>query len=149
MIQKRCFSNRCAQVFFTLSLMALAVACGGKKEPNEDLQQAFKLHQEAVNIYNQAGEQLAKLMANGDSLFIKANQQDLDSISRSLKAWNEQLVEVPGFEEAHDHSGHDHSGHDHHHAKQPELTPQQHLQVQQHLLQEIRAIEKRIDQIKE
>ena len=125
------------------------MACGGKKEPNEDLQQAFKLHQEAVNIHNQAGEQLAKLMANGDSLFIQANQKDLDSISRSLKAWNEQLVEVPGFEEAHDHSGHDHSGHDHHHAKQPELTPQQHLQVQQHLLQEIRAIEKRIDQIKE
>lgn len=149
MIQKRCFSKCCAHVFFTLGLIALAVACGGKKEPNEDLQQAFKLHQEAVNIHNQADQQLAELMTNGDSLFIEANQKDLDSISRSLKAWNEQLVEVPGFEEAHDHSGHDHSGHDHHHDKQPELTPQQHLQVQQHLLQEIRAIEKRINQIKE
>ena len=115
-----------------------------KKKPNEDLQQAFKLHQEAINIRNQTADQLTKLTANGDSLFVKAYKKDLDSISRSLKAWDEQLVEVPGFEEAHDHSGHDH-----HHDEQTELTPEQHLEVQQYLLQEIRAIEKRINQIKE
>ena len=97
-----------------------------------------------MNIRNQTADQLAKLTANEDSLFVKAYKKDLDSISRSLKAWDEQLVEVPGFEEEHDHSGHDH-----HHDEQPELTPEQHLEVQQYLLQEIRAIEKSINQIKE
>ena len=144
MIQKRDFSNPCKQLFLTLGLIALLVACGDKKNPNEDLQQAFKLHQEAMNIRNQTVDQLAKLTVNGDSLFVKAYKKDLDSISRSLKVWDEQLVEVPGFEEAHDHSGHNH-----HHDEQPKLTPEQHLQVQQHLLQQIRAIEKSINQIKE
>ena len=142
-MQKRDFSRRCKQLFLTLGLIALLVSCGDKKKSNADLQQAFKLHQEAMNIRNQAVDQLAKLIANGDSLFVKAYKKDLDSISRSLKAWDEQLVEVPGFEEAHDHSGHDHPD------EQLELTPEQHLQVQQHLLQEIRAIEKSINQIKE
>ena len=144
MIQKRDFSNCCKQLFITLGLIALLVACGDKKHQNEDLEQAFKLHQEAIIIRNQMADQLAKLTANVDSLFVKAYKNDLDSISRSLKAWDEQLVEVPGFEEAHDHSGHDH-----HHDEQPELTPEQHLQVQEHLLQEIRAIEKSINKIKE
>ena len=149
MIQKRNFSNRCKQFFLTLGLIALLVACGDKKKPSEDLQQAFKLHQEAMSIRSQINDQLAKLTTNGDSLFLKAFKKDLDSINRSLKDWDEKLVEVPGFEEEHDHSGHDHSGHDHHHDDEPELTPEQHLQVQQHLLEEIRAIETRINQVKE
>ena len=150
MIQIRDFSNRFNQRFLTLGLIVLLVACGDKKKANKDLQEAFKLHQEAVNIRNQTVDQLAILTANEDSLFIKAYKNDLDSISRSLKAWDEQLVEVPGFEEEHDHSGHDHDhDHDHDHGQQGELTPEQHLQVQQHLLQQIRAIEKSINQIKQ
>ena len=150
MIQIRDFSNRFNQCFLTLGLIVLLVACGDKKKTNKDLQEAFKLHQEAVNIRNQTVDQLAILTANEDSLFIKAYKNDLDSISRSLKAWDEQLVEVPGFEEEHDHSGHDHDhDHDHDHGEQGELTPEQHLQVQQHLLQQIRAIEKSINQIKQ
>ena len=149
MIQKRNFSKHFVQFFLTLGLIILVVACSDKKKPNEDLQQAFKLHQEAMNIRSQTDDQLTKLTANVDSLFVMAYKKELDSISHLLKAWDDQLVEVPGFEEAHDHSGHDHSGHDHHHDEQPKLTPQQHLEVQQHLLQEIRAIEKRINQIKE
>ena len=143
-MKKRYLSNRCKPLFLTLGLITLFVACGDKKKLSEDLQQAFKLHQEAVNIRNQMADQLAELAANSDSLFVKTYRKDLDSISRSLKTWDEQLVEVPGFEEEHDHSGHDH-----HHDEQPELTPEQHLEVQQYLLQEIRAIEKSINQIKE
>ena len=117
-------------------------ACSHDKKPDENLQQAFKMHQDAVKIRNQVANHLDKLNANEDPLFVTAYKENLDSISRALETWDGQLVEVPGFEESHDHSGHDH-----HHDKQPELTSEQHLQVQQHLLQEIRKIEKRINQI--
>ena len=146
MIQKIDFSNRCQQLIFTFGLIVLSVACGNQKKTNEDLQQAFKLHQEAMNVRDQTVDQLAKLTANEDSLFVKTYKKDLDSISRALEAWDEQLVEVPGFEDDHDHSGHDH---DHDHDEQPDMTPEQHLEVQQYMLQQIRAIEKSINQIKE
>ena len=123
------------------------MACSDKKRPDEDLKQAFKLHQAAIALRNYTGDQLAEL-TKGDSLFVQAYKVDLDSISHSLAAWDDQLVEVPGFEEEHDHSAHDHSGHAHDHDEQPDLSPEQHLQIQQYLLQEIQAIEKRINQVK-
>ena len=59
--------------------MALLVACGDKKKINEDLQQAFALHQKAMNIRDKTADQLTKLTANEDSLFVKAHKKDLDS----------------------------------------------------------------------
>ena len=114
------------------------------------MQQAFEIHEEAVAVHKQTEAKLTKLTSNEDSLFVSTYKVELNSISNSLKSWEEQLVEVPGFE--HEHSGHDHDhDHDHehhHHHDQPNLTPAQHLEVQQHLLKEIQAIEKRIDEIK-
>lgn len=144
MIHKRGFSKGCRQISTTLLLLVMIMACSHDKKPGKNLQQAFKIHQDAVKIRNQVAGHLDKLNANEDSLFVTAYKENLDSISRALETWDEQLVEVPGFEEAHDHSGHDH-----HHDEQPELTPEQHLQVQQHLFKEIQTIEKSINQIKE
>ncbi|WP_425237089.1 hypothetical protein [Ulvibacterium sp.] len=127
-------------------ILALSSACGDKKQMNEDLQRAFELHKEAMEIRHMTQDQIAQLKANTDSLFVKTYTKDLQSISHSLDAWDEQLVEVPGFEEEHDHSGHNH---EHHHDEHPELTPKQHLEVQQHLLEEIKAIAIKIDNIKE
>ncbi len=133
-----------------LGIIALSSACGDK-QMNKDLQQAFELHKEAIKIRQMAQDQMAKLQANKDSLFVETYTKDLQSISSSLEAWDEQLVEVPGFEEEHDHSDHDHSDHDHHHHhdEQQELTPKQHLEVQQHLLEEIQAIAEKVNNIKE
>lgn len=135
--------------------MVLLLACGGNEKPHKDLQQAFELHEEAMKIRNQTGDELAKLTTIEDSLFVATYKTDFESIASSLKEWDDQLVEVPGFEHAdghdhsgHDHSGHDHSGHDHGHGEQQELTPEQHLEVQQHLLQEIKAMAEKVDQIK-
>ncbi|WP_422080141.1 hypothetical protein [Ulvibacterium sp.] len=152
MIQRTCLVRLRKLRILILGILALSFACGDKKQKGEDLQQAFELHQEAIEIRQMTQDQVAHLKANTDSLFVKMYTKDLQSISRSLEAWDEQLVEVPGFEEEHDHSGHDHSGHDHdhhHHDAHPELTPKQHLEVQQHLLEEIKAIAIKIDNIKE
>jgi ABC-type nickel/cobalt efflux system permease component RcnA len=136
-------SKLCQQAILIFGSMVLMISCGVKEKPNEELQQAFRLHQEAVKIRNQVEENLKILNANEDSLFINVYRSKLDSIRLSLITWDEQLVEVPGFEEEHDHSGHDH----HHHDDPPELSSEQHLEVQQFLLDEIRRIEKDINQI--
>lgn len=144
MRQRIDITNCSKQLFFMVLLVTSMVACGDKKQ-HEDLQQAFKLHQDAINIREQIADQITKLVTNQDSLFAATYKTDLDAISLSLKTWDEQLVEVPGFEEEHDHSGHDH----HHHHTETELTPGQHLELQQHLLQEIQTIEARIKEIAE
>lgn len=134
-----------------LGILALSLACSDKKQTSEELQQAFELHEKAIKIRQMAQDQMDQLQANKDSLFVEAHAKDLQSLSSSLEAWDGQVVEVPGFEEEHDHSHHDHSDHDHHHhhGEQQELTPKQHLEVQQHLLEEIQAIAEKINTIKE
>ncbi|BFP40559.1 hypothetical protein FGF1_14040 [Flavobacteriaceae bacterium GF1] len=133
-----------------LGILALSLSCSDKKQTNEDLQQAFELHEKAIKIRQMAQDQMDQLQANKDSLFVEAYAKDLRSLSSSLEAWDGQVVEVPGFEEEHDHSDHDHSDHDHHHhGEQQELTPKQHLEVQQHLLDEIQAIAEKINTINE
>lgn len=152
MIQRKCQIRLRKLRILILGILVLSFACSDKKQMSEDLQQAFELHKEAIEIRQMTQDQVDHLKANTDSLFVKMYIKDLQSISRSLVAWDEQLVEVPGFEEEHDHSGHNHSGHDHdHHHRDahPELTPKQHLEVQQHLLEEIKAIAIQIDNIKE
>ena len=151
MIQRKRLIRPCKLLVLMLGIITLSSACGDKKQTDADLQQAFEFHKEAIKIRQMTQDQMVQLQANKDSLFVAAFANDLQSISRSLETWDEQLVEVPGFEEEHDHSGHDHSDHDHHHHhdEQQELTPKQHLEVQQHLLEEIQAIAEKINNIKE
>ncbi len=120
------------------------MSCGGSEKPSEELTQAFKLHEEAVSIRNQVADQIAKLEGSTDSLFVEANKSNLDSFRISLNVWNEQLVEVPGFEAAHEHEGHHHD-----HDEPLDLTPKQHLEVQQHLLSEIKALAESVNQIEQ
>lgn len=130
-----------------ISLVSLVTACSDKKEKDEDLVEAFRIHQEAIKIRQSTQEQIEKLTTLTDSAFIATHGNSLDSISESLSQWDEQLVEVPGFEEEHHH--HDHAGHDHDHdhSEGPDLTPQQHLEVQQYLLEDIKIIAEKVDQI--
>ena len=137
-----------------LGIIALLTACGDKAKTNKDLQQAFEFHLEALEVRQTIKGQMAQLMANTDSLFVATHKGALDSLNGALESWDEQLVEVPGFEEEHDHSHHDHSDHDHsdhdhhhHDHAQQELTPKQHLEVQQHLLEEIKAIAEKVGAI--
>ncbi len=129
--------------FLVMGLVFLAMACGGKEKHGEDLQQAYKLHSEATHIRKQIADELSKLNDDTDSTFVRTYEQDLDSIKLLLSDWDEQVVEIPGFDE----EDHEHEGHDHSEKVEQELTPEQHLEVQQYLLTEIRKIAERINQI--
>ncbi|MEM7109323.1 MAG: hypothetical protein AAF519_13950 [Bacteroidota bacterium] len=144
MILRKNFAKDQLKVLTFLMFLVTIMACSHDKKPDENLQQAFKIHEDAVSLRNQIAGELEKLNAMEDSLFVATHSENLDAIAGALKNWDEQLVEVPGFEEEHDHEGHDH----HHHDEQTELTSEQHLQVQQHLFDEIQKIEKSISEIK-
>jgi len=156
MIEIKYLINTCKPLLLMFGLIAMLAACGGEKKVDEDLQKAFDTHLEAVKVRQTVKDQLEKLTASADSLFTATYKNDLVAIEQALKTWDEDLVEVPGFEHEHDHAehehDHDHSGHDHdhdhhHHDEGPELAPKQHLEVQQFLLKEIKAIAAQVNQL--
>jgi len=147
------------EILISLALIFIFFACGESKQ-DESLIKAFELHNESMEVRKSTEEKISVLLANQDSAFTAKHSATLDSLNSALAAWDEQVIEVPGFEHSHndhhhDHSGHehDHEGHDHDHSHshgdEPDLTPKQHLDVQQHLLDEIKALEKAIGDIKE
>lgn len=142
MIIKKWILNQC----IIIGIITLLIGCNNNKKSHSDLQKAFEFHQEAIKIRQITDKDMSLLNGNKDSSFIKTYKRDLDSISILLNSWDEVLIEVPGFDEDHDHSGHDH---DHDHDKLPELTAEQHLEVQQHLLKEIRRIAEKVNNIKD
>jgi ABC-type nickel/cobalt efflux system permease component RcnA len=106
-----------------------------KNDPR--LIEAHDYHQQAGKIRESLGQQLSN--AEADSLL----HSTLEEFKLALKEWDEAFVEVPGFEHDHDHD-HDEEGHDHHHhhAAAPNLSAQEHLDLQKHLLDEIKELEK-------
>ncbi len=138
---------------------ALLAGCNSGEKVDEDLQTAFKIHEEAVEVRKKIADQINTFKENTDSLFVESYKSDLDSIRLLLEAWDDQLVEVPGFDHEHDHSDHDdehdHSGHDHDHdhdhdhENTPELSPEQHLEVQKHLLSQIKLIAEYVSQLEQ
>lgn len=123
-----------------LGLSALMMSCGNKNHHSKELKQAHDLHQQAVEIRGQVSEAVNLLKSNADSVALES----ICSLEQLLLAWDEQLVEVPGFEEEHEHG----PNCNHDHGYEQELTPEQHLEIQQHLLQEITSIAEGIDKIK-
>lgn len=148
MIQYSNFMTKCKQFILILSLLTLSIACGDNKN-KEVLRQAFDIHEEAVKVRGRVSDKMTRLSSIQDTTFLMTFKADLDSIAVALEEWDEQLVEVPGFDEEHDHSGHDHSGHEHDHDNEPQLTPAQHVELQQFLLQEIKSLEEKINLIQE
>ena len=113
-------------------------ACQNQKKENDPvLEEAYQLHVEAIQIQQEVEPKL-------DSL-VKLDSVRFDSIRMAFKTWEENLVEVPGFEHDHDHHGHDHHHHDHG-PSQPEVTPQQMKAIQNESLQNIKKIKALVEQ---
>ncbi|MEL6557086.1 MAG: hypothetical protein AAFQ94_02815 [Bacteroidota bacterium] len=135
-----------AVIFF----LTFTISCNTTKKVDKDLQQAFELHEKSMSIRNQVDGKVNTLFSDKDSIEVNGQVQYLDSIKMTLKNWDEQMIEVPGFEDEHDHAGHDHAGHDHdhdHNHDKVELTSKQHLEVQQHLFEEIQSIAGELDKL--
>jgi len=113
-----------------------AVAACQSPQTSDELKQAGKIHLHALALS-------AKLENSLDSLgqTTTVPPDSLAAWKRELKAWEENLVEVPGLEPEHDH---DHEGHDHHHAAPPNITDADMLNVQKEALRQLQALEIRI-----
>ncbi len=135
-------------ITIAFGILVIVASCKEKK-PDQNLQKAFDIHTEAMKVREQADQKLHALMENNDSAFVAAYGFKLDSLHSLIEEWDHQVIEVPGFE--HDHGDHDH-GHDHHHhhhdhGTELDLSPAEHLEVQEFLFDEIKSVENAIDQI--
>lgn len=119
---------------FTLSIFLISCFGGHKHDPI--LTEAFEIHNQSLAISKEARNALDKI-TDSDSIKLQLESR--------LAQWNENIIEVPGFEHHHDHS-HDH-GHHHHNHSTLELLPTDMLRVQKEFLDSIRIIHTEIQNL--
>jgi uncharacterized phage infection (PIP) family protein YhgE len=159
--------NKLQSFFLGCLSMLLIVACQDNPQDNPTLQEAFKLHKEAIAVHDEIMPQMKSLSELKDGLQQEMNQiqiraeamdmerfealqqahQQLAQADSSMRSWMSNLAEVPGFEDHdHGHEGHDHDhDHAHHHGDGPKLTPEQVLEVQQEQLKQIQQLKSDMD----
>lgn len=130
------------------------LGCGDGK--GRGMAPAFAVHMRAVGVYEAtrpALDSAQMLLAALDTEMqetgpvtapaavarLEALKQTYDRLAAAdsaVRNWPAQLVEVPGFEDPHDHTGHDHA-HDHTHDPLSDLPPAEMLALQEVLLARI------------
>ena len=137
---------------YTLALVGLVLSlmgCHGHDDTEVLQAQALALHDSILVVETQINDALAQVTAQvttqDDSRQLARPIRDsLAAIWADLVTWNSYVIEPPGG----DHDGHDHAhGHAHDHAPPPDMTPQQMVEVQQALLDEIRTLQARLEQL--
>lgn len=119
----------------SLTLLSLIILSCRPQKIDPRLAEAHEYHQQAGQIRENLNQQLADM--EGDNLTLITVQE----FKRALEDWDEAWVEVPGFEHDHDHD-HEEEGnnHHHHHIAAPNLSTDEHLELQKHLLKEIKQL---------
>jgi len=122
---------------FIITMPLFGIILFGCQSQKDDpsLIEAHDYHQQAGQIREKIGQQLSNTEVDSSM------HATLEDFKQALKEWDEARVEVPGFEHDHDHD-HGEEGHGHHHHAAPNLSPKEHLELQQHLLDEIKGLEK-------
>lgn len=122
--------------------MILFAACQSS-EPDPQLKLAFEEHEAGLLVYDSLKNVLSSIQA--DSLLAE-DQQKLVDLQEASTQWEASVVEIPGFEHAHDHDhehGHDHDhdhSHDHSNDNLSDLPPAEMLELQQALKQEAQRL---------
>lgn len=126
------------------------ISCGTNSEEHKILHEAFDVHLEALEIKKEMEPDLQQLRHFNNSIQVQgkalSNEEmnftkSISSLESRLRNWEENHVEVPGFEhEGHDHSGHDHSGHDHSHTPKLQIPASDILIIQKEFKDSILAI---------
>ncbi len=135
---------------FILSLLVL-IACQDNK-PDPQLVQAFEVHKSSLATFDSLLVELRTLKSQSLS---PQQQDELTQLAKAGAQWEEQLVEVPGFDhgEGHDHGGHGHDhGHNHGGPNMEDLPPAEVLKIQEamktevsRLLSEVRKLASALD----
>ncbi len=146
--------------YLTLSFFLLLgiVACNtGNSEDQKILQQAADLHKKALEKGKGVKEKIVQLTQTKFNIQVQGRalteqeikfSEAVGEIEGEFNAWEENHVEVPGFEHdhSHDHSGHDHDHHHHHHAP-PQVTAEEMLAIQQEYYDSIIELDKAADEL--
>lgn len=139
-----------------VSLFFLSANCGGTSEADQKLlQEAADIHQEAVKIEQQVRPKLDELVQQKNSINIQGRTlapeeiafvTKVEGIESSYAYWEENHIEVPGFE--HDHSAHEGHDHDHSHGSELKVSAADMLLIQKEFKDSILSIQQRVEQLK-
>lgn len=138
-----------------LVLILILAGCGHSSKDHALLEEAAKIHQEAVKIDETVKPQLDALVNQANSLAVQGRalteeeQAFINAVGQlqtSYGFWEENHIEVPGFDHEHGHHHHDHD-HDHSHDHGPglELTASDMLLVQKEFRDSIISIKERVE----
>ncbi len=141
------------QLFTSLAFLVL-LSCGGTSAEDKILHQAADLHNEAMQIKKEINPTLEELRQLKNGIQVQGREltsaeinftKKVERLESSLQYWEENHIEVPGFEHHdHDHSGHDHS-HDHSHGSTGYQLPASDLLIiQQEFRDSINSIKHRL-----
>lgn len=137
-----------AHVITTLCLGLLLLGCGGSAE-DKLLHEAADIHMEALKVKKEMAAELEQLRQINNKIQVQGkalSQEELNfaksvsSLESSLKYWEDNHIEVPGF----DHGEHDHSGHDHSHGGEFHLPASDILIIQKEFRDSILSIKSRL-----
>ncbi|WP_420155401.1 hypothetical protein [Siphonobacter sp.] len=132
----------------------LLFSCQEKENPQ--LKEAAAIHNEAHEIMESIEPEVKSLdslqsalankqIAAKDTAAFASAVAALDKVQTDFKAWEENLVTVPGMEHEHEHEheGHGEGEHHHHHEhkKAPDVTPEQHVEIQKEIKKSIEQIQ--------
>lgn len=116
-----------------ICLLGMVLTGCHSHETDPKLEEAFKIHEQAIAVNQAIQSQLQS--ANTET-------PEMSQIKKRLSDWEENLVEVPGFDHDHDHS---HGGHHHHdHGPGLEVTPEDMLIIQKEFLDSIKVIQQEV-----
>ena len=144
-------------IFFGIFFLFIASCSNSNnsKKDNTILQQAGQIHLEAVKIDEKIQPTLTKVTSVKQQLEQKTIEltleekgflQEVIELERSYAFWEENHVEVPGFEhEGHDH--HDHSHHDHNHGPSLDVSAEDMLLIQQEFKDSLSSIAARLEKL--
>ena len=122
-------------------LLIINMGCSGAPKPDPLLEEAFAIHKQSLQTAKEAREILKNLTVKDSIRLIMESR---------LEEWNDNIIEVPGFEHEHDHDhGHDHHHHHGHNNSQMELAPEVMLAVQKELLDSVKVIKDAFLQFKQ
>lgn len=110
--------------------LAFAFSCGGSDQKSQMLIEANQLHLESVSIAGKLEKSLDSLAQHASA----AEKVRLDSLAHLVELWEESVIEVPGFEHAHEHA----EGHTHKPA--PQMTDESMLEYQRNAKDAIESI---------
>lgn len=136
-------------LFLAVMITSLA-ACGSSQKDKDILEEAWKVHTEAMEIEQNIKPQLEELAQLKNSINVQGRAltpeeikliEQIEAIENSYAYWETHHLEVPGHE--HDHQ--DHAHHDHNHGAKLELSPQDMLSVQREFRDSIISIRERVE----